>query len=247
MEVTGKGGCDMRKIKLIAFLLSVTSCLLLFSVGFSTWYNVKYPTGITTEGSVEAYDVLTIENAGMDIFRFSMFSFKTATYDGTTLTAFKDSSTGVISVTYRVPAETLAATGNSFKVDASLSYDATTLSAIAQNDSSFEGLFSKLTLNAANKGVSVSCEATTGTITQVTATTVSGTEIKGTYKFEGVTANAKTDPNKSADVYEFTIKYTFNISSGTGFKDTFGQYLNGTDNNKNGTKFIASANVTKVS
>lgn len=238
----------MRKIKLIAFLLSVTSCLFLLSTGFATWYNVNFPEGIEDkEGSFEAYDVLTISNVGMDMFQFSMFSFKTAMYEGATLTKFEDSPTGVISVTYRIPAETLAVVGNSFKVETSLSYAADTLAKTPTN-----GLFGGLTLNAANNGISVSCTATTGTVEQVMTTTVNGSEITSAYQFTGVTANAKSDTTKSSnDVYEFTITYTFTISSGTNFKNTFGQYLKGTEktaeNQTNyGTKFIASAHVTDI-
>lgn len=239
----------MRKIKLIAFLLSVTSCLLLFSVGFATWYNVKFPTGVEEqEASFEAYDVLNISNEGMDIFGFSMFSFKTAVYSGNSLVNFEDSDMGVVTITYRVPAETLAATGNSFKVNASLGYDATTLSAVAKNDPDFKGLFGALVLNAENNGVSVSCSSSSGTVTEVTPTLVGATEIRSEYSFENVTPNAKNSKNETAD-YEFTITYTFTIKKANdNFKNNFGQYLNGTDvSGISGTRFTASAYVTDVS
>ena len=244
----------MRKIKLIAFLLSVTSCLLLFSVGFSTWYNVNFPEGIEDkEGSFEAYDVLTISNVGMDMFQFSMFSFKTVGYGKDEqgkeiLVSFADSDTGVISVTYRIPAETLAVVGTSFKVETSLSYAADTLAKTPTN-----GLFGGLKLKEKDTDdnvVSVSCSVNDASL--VAGPTLSGPEITSAYEFKGVTANAKSDTTKSSnDVYEFTITYTFTISSGTNFKNTFGQYLKGTEktaeNQTNyGTKFIASAHVTDI-
>ena len=83
----------MRKIKLIAFLLSVTSCLLLFSVGFASWYNLSIPDE-NRSGLFEAYQVKKMDSYislsktnGFQLFEFTALGFKdgknkiTATYD----------------------------------------------------------------------------------------------------------------------------------------------------------------------
>lgn len=83
----------MRKIKLIAFLLSVTSCLFLFSVGFASWYNLSF-TEENKSFSVNAYEVKQMDSYislsktnGFQLFEFTALGFKdgknkiTATYD----------------------------------------------------------------------------------------------------------------------------------------------------------------------
>ena len=66
---------DLRKIRLMAIIASVTACLLMFSVGFSVWFKVEAPEPVVLDGekggSFETYDVITIQP-----FEYSALSFR---------------------------------------------------------------------------------------------------------------------------------------------------------------------------
>ena len=234
---------SMKKIKTIAFLLSVASCLCLFGVGYSTWYNITPPQQQNRTGLIESYSVLEISNTEMTTFKFSMLSFKEG--DAQT-TNFKNSDSGAITVTYTVSADTVRTTNGKFRVDTALGYDENTVR------DSYKDLFGGLSIGEGKNTVSVTCEAKSSngeTITvieqKIEENENAVKEIKGAYKFENV-------PQGS---FSFTITYTFNIpSSGDNsdnFRQTFGQYLQGGENNgtevRDVTKFIASAYVSKIS
>lgn len=243
----------MKKIKSISFLLSLTSCLCLFGVGFSMWYNVsvRYPQQDKRTGSIESYDVLEIANTEMTIFKFSMLSFKADT-------TFEDVDSGKISVTYTVSPATLETTRGTFRVDTSLGYVKETLH-VSENDTEFKGLFDGLSIGEENlpDTVSIKCEAKNsngelvneGELVTVDAEDTTPahkllpSEIKSAYKFDGVSAN------NDDGSYSFTITYTFNIPNDNGnFAKKFGKYLQGADiAGKTVTKFAASAYVTKIS
>lgn len=224
---------DLRKIKFMALLLSITSCLFMFSVGFATWYNVSAPTPVTTSGSFEAYDVLTIhmkENDGMNLFEYSALSFRDA--DG------KATDKGQIKVHYVVPKSTVDATDGDFTVDVTLTYD--TLSRYA-HDADFAGLFAGLEKGTGTNQVNVT--SSKGTVSEYV---VSDTQITAKITFENVTLT------ESQTEYAFALTYDFNIPADTdtvkgNFRQTFGKYLNiQSEEVKNPTKFIVTAQVTKT-
>ena len=229
---------DLRKIKAIALLMSVMTCILMFSVGFSAWFKISAPAPVTPDedGSFEAYDVLTIhmkENDGMEVFKSSLLSFKTSD-------TLKDTDTGTIEVTYVVPQSTVAATVDSgdttgsFTVDFSLGYSS--LSSLApEGHKLFGNAFNKETYP--NNSFSVSVAKAKSTTTSLNA---DSDTIDCVCTFEGI------DTTKD---FEFTLIYTFKIPTGLNFKESFGQYLNGTESteenpNADTTKFSASAVVT---
>ena len=234
----------MKKIKLIAFIASIAMCITLLGVGYATWYNVSYPSEPPKSGTLEAYDVLNISLDEMEIFKFSMLSFKTGT--ATEGSEFANSDVGVITVTYTVDAETLAATksdsgeGSDFCVNLSLGYDKTTV--VGGYDKLFDGV-TVGTDPAAKNTVVVSCDRPAA---EFAATHINeDDEVASTYTFKGVTANDN-------GAFTFTVTYTFNIpSADDNFRTVFGQYLRGdttqtADGIQGVTKFVASAHVTKV-
>ena len=220
---------DLRKIKAIALLMSVMTCILMFSVGFSAWFKISAPAPVTPDedGSFEAYDVLTIhmkENDGMEVFKSSLLSFKTSD-------TLKDTDTGTIEVTYVVPQSTVSATGGSFTVDFSLGYS----SIASEGHKLFGNAFNNETYP--NNSYSASVAKAKSTTTSLNA---DSDTIDCVCTFEGI------DTTKD---FEFTLIYTFKIPSGLNFKNSFGQYLNGTESteenpNADTTKFSASAVVT---
>jgi len=238
---------DLRKIRLMAIIASVTACLLMFSVGFSVWFKVEAPEPVTPDedGSFEAYDVLTIHmkgDNGMNVFKSSLLSFKKSD-------TLADTDTGTIEVTYVVPKSTVAATVDSgdttgsFTVDFSLGYS----SLISEGHQLFGHAFST-TYPDNSYSVSVVYGTNNETKKDLTPQFASvqedGVVIDDTiicsYTFENITTD---------DDFVFTLIYTFKIPPGLTFKESFGQYLNGTESteenpNADTTKFSASAVVT---
>lgn len=238
----------MKKIKFIAFIASLAMCITLLGVGYATWYNVKYPSEPPKSGTLEAYDILNITLDEMEIFKFSMLSFKTGTaIEGD---EFANSNVGEITVTYTVDAETLAATksesgkGSDFCVNLSLGYDKTTV--VGGYDKLFDEIHTEPDTTEKNK-VTVSCEEAS----EITDPTNNGSEIANTCTFKGVEAGDN-------GAFTFTVTYTFTIPSSDAagnfddnFRAVFGQYLRGdtiqtADGVQGVTKFVASAHVTKV-
>ena len=231
----------MKKIKTIAFLLSVASCLCLFGVGYSTWYNITPPQQQKRTGSIESYSVLEISNTEMTTFKFSMLSFKEGDAQKT---HFKNSDSGSITVTYTVSADTVKATNGKFRVNTTLGYDENTVR------DGHKDLFGVLSLGEGKNTASITCQAKNPngeTITvieqKIAANENAVKEIKSVYQFENV---------PQGGFFSFTITYTFHIPSAEdNFRQTFGQYLQGGEKNGNEvtevTKFIAAAYVSKIS
>ena len=228
---------DLRKIKFMSIIASVMACLLMFSVGFSVWFKVEAPAPVNPDedGSFETYDVLMIhmkDDNGMNVFKSSLLSFKTSD-------TLKDTDTGTIEVTYVVPKSTIAATVDtgdttgSFTVDFSLGYSS--LSSLAPDGHKLFGNAFDTTTYANNSfSASINEEQLTTSLNSDDDTIICS------YTFE----NIPTD-----DDFEFKLIYTFKIPTGLTFKESFGQYLNGTESttenpNADTTKFSASAVVT---
>ena len=219
-----------RKIKFIALLLSITSCLFMFGVGFSTWYNLSTSDVVTSTGSIEAYDVLTIQNSGMTLFKSSLFSFKT---NDQTLS---DSNVGVITVNYKVPVETLAATDGSFAVDLTLGYS----ELVIPDHRLFEVAFGN---SFAGNTFSVDVQIGNSTTSMIANGKSDRLAADGTITVtKTFTADEVGDLNSD---FEFTVIYTLNIEGGENFKESFGKYLRGTEGAVT-TKFAASAQVRDV-
>jgi hypothetical protein len=227
---------DLRKIKAIALLMSVMTCILMFSVGFSAWFKISAPAPVIPDedGSFEAYDVLTIHMQtpnGMEIFEYSALSFRNAAGEST--------SNGQIKVHYVVPKSTVDAANGNFTVDVTLTYE--TLSKYATEDANFAGLFAGLGKGTGTNQVSVT--SSKGTVSDYT---VGADNITAKLTFEDITLAANETE------YAFTLTYDFNIPPDTealkgNFRQMFGKYLNVTSESVEApTKFIVTAQVTKT-
>ncbi len=231
---------DLRKIRLMAIIASVTACLLMFSVGFSVWFKVEAPEPVTPDedGSFEAYDVLTIHMKtpdGMEIFEYSALSFRDA--------AGASTSSGQINVNYVVPESTVTATGGNFTVDVTLTYETLSTYAAAEGEN-FKGLFASLGKGTETNQVSVT--SSEGTVSNYT---VSADNITAKLTFSDITVAENEN-------YEFTLTYNFNIPQDItqqdstvkgNFRQIFGKYLNVTSTEvTEPTKFIVTAQVTKT-
>ena len=230
----------MRRVKLMAFLMSLASCLCLFGAGFSSWYAVTIDKGETIpDGNITSYDILTIINEEMTTFQYSILSFKdmvevTETVGGEQITKaiFQNVDKGVITVEYLIPLETLAATGGNFNVDFSLGYD---MLAVDNHK-----LFSKA-FSVTENSYSISVDSNSVNNSKINQDTDT---IDFTHSFQNIPTGKD---------YTFTVTYMFDIPGATqsdalNFKNTFGQYLKGSDTpNNDTTKFVASALVSKVS
>lgn len=221
----------MKKIRLTAFILSLASCLFLFSAGFSTWFKVVLPTDIDpATGEFTAYSVVDVVSSGTvekDTFQYTSFGF----VDGK----------NTIEVTYVFTTDQ--------PVIVTLGYE---------NLSSYTGtgdfrLFKNLVgANAENK-ITVSFNKA------VTVSTSANTyESKSSFDVSDSTSYYLLDSGKN-DVIRFVIKptsgtsatktetvtitYTFNVPTGEGLKGNFrqnmGKYLMAGKDGKY-TKFIST-------
>ncbi len=244
----------MRKINLMSFILSILSCLIVFSVGFSTWYEID-PSAIEAKkeasGAYEAYAVeestqggMSIDITSVSLFAFSGLSFKNIVRDGTTLTKFENSDTGTIEVTYVVTGSTIPSDGK-FKVTAALGYTGaskTTLftDAFAVSDNSYAV---KIT-----EGVITDDSVFTDITAKEDNLTIDDSTDKITFS-HNFTATKNTDG--TFDDYTFTVVYTFTIPPSTdteplNFRNSFGKHIIGPDgNNTTPTKFVATATATQ--
>lgn len=209
----------MRKIKLIAFLLSVTSCLFLFSVGFATWYNVSVATENTT-GLLEAFEVEQMESYislskenGFQLFEFTALGFK----------RYEDRVCNTITATYDLNVTALEELGEDITIESTLAYK----NLLAEDSN---GLFKFE--SAANEITAQICYTVNGQqkVDDVTFTN-NGTDIVVSYTFE------EGLPSK------FSIIYTFDITEN--FRSEFGKYISVKKDNK--TEFTTTARITNFS
>lgn len=205
----------MKKIRLTAFILSLASCLFLFSAGFSTWFKVVLPTDIKPgTGEFTAYSVVDVVSSGstLNVSGFQYTSFGFVNNEGAI------QNQGSISITY-----TFASTGN--EVDMTLSYE--NLSGYATTD--FQGLFSQI-LSGEGNSIQVYHNNTL-------FLTVSEDNI--------ITKTEDSDVYFDQISYSFTpstttveIKYVFNIANGGNFRQNLGKYLKAFTDSK--TTFIST-------
>ncbi len=233
----------MRKLGLMSFIFSILSCLIIFSIGFSTWYEID-PSAIEAKkeasGAYEAYAVAESTQSGMSInitsvslFAFSGLSFKTIEHNGEdgALSNFSNSPTGTIEVTYVVGGATIPEDGT-FTVNVALGHSG------ASKTTLFKDAF-------ATAGNSYTVKVNGADLTDK-ATIDSADKITFSHTF--------TDGVKDTD-YTFTVVYTFNIPSSTttdplNFRNSFGKHIIGSDgdNTTTGltpTKFVATATATQ--
>ena len=211
----------MRKIKLIAFLLSVTSCLFLFSVGFATWYNVSVATENTT-GLLEVYDVeqmdsyisLSKDEEGFQLFDFTALGFK----------RYEDRVCNTITATYDLNVTALEELGEDITIESTLAYK----NLLAEDSN---GLFKFE--STANEITAQICYTVNGQqkVDDVTFTN-NGTDIVVSYTFE-----------KGNVPEDFSIIYTFDITEK--FRSEFGKYISVKEDNK--TEFTTTARITNFS
>ena len=218
-----------RKIKLLAILMSITSCLLMFSMGFATWYNVVAPREmVVSDGSFAVYDVgqmsdyIKPRTDGFTMLEFTALGFKTD----------KDSEGKVtktyntISATYDLVTSQLSAYKNGgLSISSTLSYS--NLSSYADANTELFALTGKNTISVQISYI------LNGVLKTVTPTVVNnGKNITVTHEF--------TDGLPT----EFTIIYTFNITDG--FRNNFGKYINVKADDTVKTKFHTSARITNI-
>lgn len=215
----------MRRVKFISLLMSILSSLVIFSIGFSSWIEFA-PLNASSSGSFTTYDILTIENTEMSVFQFSATAFKEVAYEEGGLKTYTDTQTGVITVTYKVPAASVKAANGKIHLDISLGYVG------AKINNLFATTFpTSSTTNFLN--VKIGTEAVTPQIT----TNESGEEVINIQK-----TYSNMDQTKD---FEFTVTYEFNIPyENMNFRNTFGKYITGSDGTGTPTKFTASAYVT---
>lgn len=212
----------MRKIRLMAVIMSILSCVSVFGIGFSSWFNFEPPVKAST-GNYKSYGTAVIENVSMSVFQFSTFSFKDENYT--------DSDEGKVSVTYKISAESLEFLDDSFKVSITLGYSQILDSTHKLFYHAFE---EKKATNECK--VFITGGPTDGVDYSITA--------KDTIYFEHTFKNV----DKSND-FEFTVDYFFKVpSADNNFRTTFGKYLVGSEINKEGinpTKFSVVAGFVK--
>ena len=207
----------LRKIKLIALVLSLTSCLIMFSVGFSAWFKLNAPAPMTpdTPGTFEAYDVEQMSDYvkprknGFTMFEFTALGFR--------------EGKNQISATYDLVADKLTSYANGgLSISSTLSYS----NLIDYNDGK------KLFDFTGKNEVTVLISYKVGDKIKTATPQVSNnkTDITVTYTFE------KELPS------EFTVIYTFEVKDG--FRNNFGKYISVKDDKK--TQFHTSVRITNL-
>ena len=89
----------MKKIRLMALLLSVTSCLMLFSVGFASWSGLA-SSSVSTSGSFVAYPAVPIEVKNVSMTPYSDLGFITPLNDNGTGMLISDMGEFAFDVTF---------------------------------------------------------------------------------------------------------------------------------------------------
>lgn len=152
----------MKKIRLMALLLSVTSCLMLFSVGFASWHGLV-PSSASTSGSFVSYPAGLVSVDNVSLTPYSELGFLLGgTSDGTTYTfgsgGIQISDTGTF--TFKVHLDEQCFTGNSLTLQFNLSFTYGTNSLSLESyckDTDANGTF----------GVVAGSNGTNGTVTSV--------------------------------------------------------------------------------
>ena len=204
----------MKKIRLTAFILSLASCLFLFSAGFSTWFKVVLPTDIDpATGEFTAYSVVDVISNGstlnLNVDNFQYTSFK-----------FVNGDSGTISIEYDF--------NSTSDVNVTLSYE--NLSGYA-DVSSFPGLFNQIIENSNNY---IKIDLTNATFSDGS----SSVTIKKESNTNLIPSQANPDTTKEGKIDEIaftitptsaetnvTITYTFHIPTGEGLEGNFRQNL----------------------
>ena len=101
----------MKKIRLMALLLSVTSCLMLFSVGFASWHGLV-PSSASTSGSFVSYPAGLVSVDNVSLTPYSELGFYPPLETGKTGMHISDTGT----FTFDVALSEACFTGSSFKV-----------------------------------------------------------------------------------------------------------------------------------
>lgn len=204
----------MKKIRLTAFILSLASCLFLFSAGFSTWFKVVLPSNIDpATGEFTAYEVVDVVSSGTvtpNTFQYTSFGF----VDGK----------NTISIKYNFT--------STARTKVTLSYE--NLSAYA--GTGFSGLFTQIVSNSENS-INVSI-----TNCDVSSFTINSTDKSKIVSSNGTDEIVFYITPKSTG--EVTITYTFNVPTTTtkgNFRQNLGKYLMaGGSDGKVFTKFIST-------
>ena len=212
----------MKKIRLTAFILSLASCLFLFSAGFSTWFKVVLPTDIDpATGEFTAYSVVDVVSSGTVTSNIEYTSFDFV------------SGKNTITVKYTFTSAT--------RTKVSLGYE--NLSAYAGTD--FSGLFTKIVSDSENPNNSIGITITNCDISSITVSSTDKSKIVSNNGSDEIvfyitpqSANTITPQNP----VEVIITYTFNIDSTENkgnFRQNMGKYLMAGKDGKY-TKFIST-------
>lgn len=207
----------MKKIRLTAFILSLASCLFLFSAGFSTWFKVVLPTDAempTGSGYFTAYSVVDVVSSGDVTSNIEYTSFDFV------------SGKNIITIKYTFSSAT--------KTKVTLSYE--NLSAYAGEG--FSGLFTKIVSDSENPNNNIGITITNCDISSITVNSTESTYIHS--NGDGTDEIFFEITPKSAG--EVIITYTFNIDSTENkgnFRQNMGKYLMAGKDGKY-TKFIST-------
>ena len=194
----------MRKIRLIAIVMTVLSCISIFSIGFSSWFSFE-PQIKIQEGSYESYGLLTIDNIEMSVFKFSALSFKDENYD--------NCDEGRVTVKYQIPKESLSVFEGEFTISLTLGYSEI-----------FDADNYKLFYDAF-----VTNESTNNLKVFITGGSEDGIEYEITENDDIYFEHTFANDDKSQDL-EFTVDYVFTVpSENSNFRNTFGKYLVGSE------------------
>ena len=192
----------MRKIRVIAIVMTMLSCVSIFSIGFSSWFSFEPQINIQ-EGSYESYGVLAIDNIEMSVFNFSAISFRDENHD--------DCDQGLISVKYQIPKESLGVFEDEFTISLTLAYSEI-----------FDADNYKLFYDAF-----VTNESTNDMKVFITGGDEEGIEYEITDNDDIYFEHTFKNVDKSKDL-EFTVDYVFTVpSENSNFRNTFGKYLIG--------------------
>ena len=225
--------------KHIPLLVSILACVMIISVGFSSWISITPSGDATLDGTTSAYPVYEtgrfVSNLSFDMFSFSSLSF----LDSSRVA----SDTGTISVTYRVDIANCYSEIGSAAWDGKLTLLFSlwySNPAIAVND-----LFRTVNDETHIREVTVSASATVGTLT--------GGRDTGTddYSVFNSTYTLQLPSGTVSGTTDVTLTYTFNIpqclknsTTPANFRQMLGKYLKAFADDK--TEFLTSARVEEV-